>query len=177
MANAGLELVGNIINNKKAGTDTKKAEQEIANLKETNELIGEQISKIQNENKISEFQIWLNNIKREIAEIQDNGATLSYGQLFGMKEIQGLKTELKELGVRFDEADFNQHKIVSLFNNLEEIVKGETDGYKINSKKYEEMDWNLKNDKAFGDILNELGADSKYSKLMLAIIRYFATKK
>lgn len=177
MANAGLELVGNMINNKKAGTDTKKAEQEIANLKKTNELIGEQISKIQNENKIAEFQIWLNNIKREIAEIQENGATLSYGQLFGMKEMQGLKTELKELGVRFDEADFKQNKIVALFNNLEEIVKGETDGYKINSKKYEEMDWNLKNDKAFGDLLNEMGTDSKYSKLMLAIIRYFATKK
>lgn len=177
MANAGLELVGNMLNNKKTGAETKKAEQEIVNLKRTNEQIGEQITKIQNENKISEFQIWLNSIKRELAEIQDNGATITYGQLFGMKEMQGLKTELKELGVRFDEADFNQNKIVGLFNNLEEIVKGETDGYKINSKKYEEMDWNLKNDKAFGDLLDSLEIDSKYSKLLLAIIKYFATKK
>ena len=135
MANAGLELVGNMLNNKKTEAETKRAEQEIVNLKKTNEQIGEQITKIQNENKISEFQIWLNSIKRELAEIQDNGATLTFGQLFGMKEMQGLKTELKELGVRFDEADFNQYKIIGLFNNLEEIVKGETDGYKINSKK------------------------------------------
>ena len=176
MANAGLEIVGNMLNNKKTGVETNKAEQEIVNLKRTNEQIGEQITKIQNENKISEFQIWLNSIKREIAEIQENGATLTYGQLFGMKEMQGLKTELKELGVRFDEADFNQNKIVGMFNNLEEIVKGETDGYKINSKKYEEMDWNLKNDKAFGDLLSSLEVDSKYSKLLLAIIRYFATR-
>ena len=177
MANAGLELVGNMINNKKTEVETKKAEQEIVNLKKTNEQIGEAITKIQNENKISEFQIWLNSIKREWAEILENGATVTYGQLFGMKEMQGLKTELKELGVRFDEADFNQNKIMGLFNNLEEIVKGETDGYKINSKRYEEMDWNLKNDKAFGDLLNSLEVDSKYSKLLLAIIKYFANKK
>lgn len=177
MANAGLELVSNMINNKKTDTDTRKAEQEIGNLKKNNELIDAEISKIKNENKISEFQIWLNKIKQEIAEVQSNGATLSYGQLLGMKELQGLKTELKELGLRFDEADFNQNKIVGLFNNLEEIVKGETDGYKINSKKYEEMDWNLKNDKAFGDLLNEIGMDNKYSKLLLGIIKYFAAKK
>ena len=47
----------------------------------------------------------------------------------------------------------------------------------MNTKKYEEMDWNLKNDKAFGDLLNQLGTDSKYRKLLLAIIRYFANKK
>lgn len=177
MANAGLDLVGNMLNNKKTGTDTKKAEQEISNLKKTNKQIEEQITKIQNENKMSEFQIWLNDIKRGLAEIQENGATLTYGQLFGMKEMQGLKTELKELGLRFDEADFNQNKVIGLFNNLEEIVRGETDGYKINSKKYEEMDWNLKNDKAFGDLLKSLEIDDKYSKLLLGIIRYFFTKK
>lgn len=177
MANAGLELVSNMLGNKKIGVDTRKAEQEIVNLKKTNEQIDTAISKMKNENKISEFQIWLNNIKREVAEIQENGATLTYGQLFGMKELQGLKTELKELGVRFDEADFNQNKITALFNNLEAIVKGETDGYRINSKKYEEMDWNLKNDKAFGDLLNSLEIDSKYSKLLLGIIKYFVAKK
>lgn len=177
MANAGLELVGNMLDNKKTETDTRKAEQEVVNLKRTNEQIGEQITRIKNENKMAEFQIWLNGIKKGLAEIQENGATLTYGQLFGMKEMQGLKTELKELGLRFDEADFNQNKVIGLFNNLEAIVKGETDGYKINSKRYEEMDWNLKNDKAFGDLLNSLEIDEKYSKLLLGIIRYFATKK
>lgn len=177
MASAGLDLIAKNLENKASETNTKKAEQEITNLRKTNEQINEQISQIQNQNKISEFQIWLNDIKKEMAEIQDNGATLSYGKLFGMKELQGLKTELKELGTRFDEADFNQNKVIALFNNLEEIVKGETDGYKINSKKYEEMDWNLKNDKAFGDLLEELGADNKYSKLLLGVIKYFFKRK
>lgn len=177
MSSASLDMVGKMLTNKGSKINNHKAEQEILNLKKTNELINENIGKIKEDKKIVEFENWLNNIKKEVAEIQENGATLSYGQLFGMKELQGLKTELKELGVRFDEADFNQYRIVSLFNNLDEIVKGETDGYRINSKKYEEMEWDLKNDKAFGDILEELGADNKYSKLILAIIKYFAKKK
>lgn len=177
MANAGLDLITKNLANKATEKNTQKAEQEINNLKKTNEQIDEQINKLKNENKLAEFQVWLNDIKKNAAEIQANGATLTYEQLFGMKELQGLKTELKELGTRFDKADFEQNKIIGLFNNLEEIVKGETNGYKINSKKYEEMDWNLKNDKAFGDLLDELGADSKYSKLLLALIRYFFTRK
>ena len=124
MASAGLDLIAKNLENNASETNTKKAEQEIANLRKTNEQIGEQISKIKNENKIAEFQIWLNNIKKNIAETQDNGATLSYEKLFGMKELQGLKTELKELGTRFDEADFKQNRIVTLFNNLEAITKG-----------------------------------------------------
>ena len=177
MANAGLDLIAKNLANKATEKNTQKAEQEINNLKKTNEQIDEQINKLKNENKLAEFQVWLNDIKKNAAEIQANGAKLTYEQLFGMKELQGLKTELKELGTRFDKADFEQNKIVGLFNNLEEIVKGKTDGYKINTKKYEEMDWNLKNDKAFGDLLNELGADSKYSKLLLSIIKYFFTRK
>jgi hypothetical protein len=177
MASAGLDLIAKNLANNATKVNTGKAEQEINNLKKTNEQIDEQINKLKNENKLAEFQVWINDIKRNAAEIQQNGAKLTYEQLFGMKELQGLKTELKELGMKFDKADFEQNKIVGLFNNLEEIVKGETDGYKVNTKKYEEMDWNLKNDKAFGDLLNELGADSKYSKLLLGIIKYFFTKK
>ena len=177
MASAALDTVGKMLTNKSTEVNTKKAEQEIENLKATNQQIGEQITKIQNENKIAEFEIWLQNLKKEAGEIMENGAVMRFEDLFKMKELKGLETELKELGVRFDEADFKQNKITALFNNLEEIVKGETDGYKVNSKKYEEMDWNLKNDKAFGDLLNELGTDSKYSKLLLGIIRYFANRK
>lgn len=177
MANAGLDLITKNLANNAAKVNTEKAEQEINNLKKTNEQIDEQINKLKNENELAEFQIWLNDIKKNTAEIQQNGAKLTYEDLFKMKELQGLKTELKELGMRFDKADFEQNKIVGLFNNLEEIVRGETDGYKVNTKKYEEMDWNLKNDKAFGDLLDELGADSKYSKLLLAVIKYFFTRK
>ena len=176
MANAGLDLIAKNIANKATAKNTQKAEQEIDNLKKTNVQIDEQINKLKNENKLAEFQVWLNDIKKNYGEIQENGVKLTYEKLFGMKELQGLKTELKELGERFDKADFEQNKIIGLFENLEEIVKGETDGYKINSKKYEDMDWNLKNDKAFGDLLDELGVENKYSKLLLAMIRYFFTR-
>ena len=177
MASSGLDMIGKMLTNKGSEVNTRKAEQELQNLKKTNEEIDANIEKLKEEKKVVEFQNWLNEIKRNFTEFDENGEALSFGELFGMKELQGLKTELKELGVKFDESDFNQKKIAELLDNLDEIVKGETDGYRINTKKYEEMDWNLKNDKAFGDLLNELGTDSKYSKLLLGIIKYFFNRK
>ena len=176
MANSALEIVSKLINNKVGEVNTKKAEEEINQIKLTNEQINENVNKLKNENKILEFENWLNDIKKNAAHVLDNGTRISFEQLFKSKELQGLQTELKELGYRYDKADFDQNVIMGLFNNLQAIVEGQTDGYKINSKKYEEMDWNLKNDKAFGDLLNSLGADNKFSKLILGIIRYFARK-
>lgn len=94
-----------------------------------------------------------------------------------MNVIKGLQKEWEQLNLDINNIDFDNNVLVGLFNNLEKIIKGEVDGYQVNSKKYEEMDWNLKNDKAFGDLLNSLEIDNKYSKLILGIIRYFANKK
>lgn len=176
MANSALDIVSKLISNKAGVVNTRKAEEEINNIKLTNEQINENVTKLKNENKILEFENWLNDIKKNAAHVLDNGTRISFEELFRSKELQGLQTELKELGYRWDKADFDQNVVMGLFNNLQAIVEGQTDGYKINTKKYEEMDWNLKNDKAFGDLLDNLGADSKFSKLLLGIIRYFARK-
>lgn len=177
MANAGLELVGNMINNKKAGTEVKEIEQKIINLKSTNNEINENINKIKSENKLTDFQNYLNELKKEAATLYNDGSRITWESLYRSKAWSELATELEELGLREEKADFERHRLYGLFDNLKEIIQGETDGYKINTKKYEEMTWNLKNDKAFGDLLNEIGVDSKYSKLLLAIIKYFTTKK
>lgn len=184
MAQGAIDLVSSLIHNsaEKAGTEktkveTAKAQQEIENLKANNQQIQEGITKLQNENKMAEFQIWVNDLKKEAGEILENGANISWAELFKMKEMQQLKTEIKGLETEYGKADFESHKLVTFFNNLDEICKGEIDGFKLNSKKYEEMDWNLKNEKAFGDILDNLGIDNKFSKLLVAIIKYFANKK
>lgn len=176
MANSALDIVGKLISNKSGEVNTKKAEEEISQIKLTNEQISEGVTKLKNENKLLDFENWINDIKKNAAHVLENGARVTFEELFRSKELKGLQTELKELGYRWDKADFDQNVVMGLFNNLQAIVEGQTDGYKINTKKYEEMDWNLKNDKAFGDLLNSLGADSKFSKLLLGIIRYFANK-
>ena len=102
--------------------------------------------------------------------LYNDGSKISFESLYRTKEWSKLKTELEELNFREIKATFDQYKIEGLLDNLDKIIKGETDGYQINTKRYEEMDWNLKNDKAFGDLLNQLGTDSKYSKLISAYI-------
>lgn len=177
MAQGALDLVSTMIQNKANKTNTAKAEAEINNIRDTNNLIQENLGKLKSENKLLEFETWLNDLKKKAGHILDNGAEVTFEKLFQEKEVQGLLTELKELGVRRDKAEYDNQEIVSLLDNLEEIVQGKVDGFRINTKKYEQMEWELMNDKAFGDVLNSLGADSKFSKLILAIIRYFANKK
>lgn len=177
MASAGLDMVGKMLANKGSEVNNRKAEQEIQNLKNTNEQITENIGKIKEEKKTVEFENWLNNLKKEATMLYNDGTSISFEDLYRANEWSKLKTELEELNFRETKATFDRNKLEGLFDNLDKIIKGETDGYQMNTKKYEEMDWNLKNDKAFGDLLNQLGTDSKYSKLLLAIIRYFANKK
>lgn len=177
MASAGLDLVGKMLANKGSEVNNRKAEQEILNMKKTNEQITENIGKIKEDKKTVEFENWLNQLKKEASMLYNDGTSISFKDLYKANEWSKLKTELEELNFREEKATFDRHKLDGLFDNLDKIIKGETDGYQVNTKKYEEMDWNLKNDKAFGDLLNELGTDSKYSKLLLAIIKYFANKK
>ena len=177
MASAGLDMVGKMLANKGSEVNNRKAEQEIQNLKKTNEQITENIGKIKEEKKTIEFENWLNKLKKEATMLYNDGSSISFESLYRANEWSKLKTELEELNFKEEKAKFDRNKLEGLFDNLDKIIKGETDGYQMNTKKYEEMDWNLKNDKAFGDLLNQLGADSKYSKLLLAIIKYFANKK
>jgi hypothetical protein len=177
MASAGLDMVGKMLANKGSEVNNRKAEQEIQNLKKTNEQITENIGKIKEDKKIVEFENWLNELKKEATMLYNDGSSISFESLYRANEWSKLKTELEELNFRNEKAIFERNKLEGLFDNLDKIIKGEIDGYQLNTKKYEEMDWNLKNDKAFGDLLEELGTDSKYSKLLLAIIRYFANKK
>lgn len=176
MANSAIDVVGKMITNNATKVNTKKAEEEINNIKMTNQQISESINKLKNENKLLDFENWINGIKKNAAYIEENGARITFEDLFRSRELEGLRTECRKLRVDFQKAEFENYRIVDLFNNLEEIIKGEVDGYRINTKKYEEMDWNLKNDKAFGDLLESIGADSKFSKLILGIIKYFANK-
>lgn len=176
MANAGLDLIAKNITNNATKVNTKKAEEEINNLKSTNEEILANVDKIKEEGKLVEFENWLNELKKETAGMSSSGR-ITFEDLYKQKIFYGAEADVFDEILRKEKTDFERGRLLELIDNIKAIAKGEIDGYRINSKKYEEMDWNLKNDKAFGDLLEELGTDNKYSKLLLGIIKYFFTKK
>ncbi len=176
MANAGLDLIAKQLANKATEKNTQKAEQEINNLRKTNEEISANIDKIKEEGKLVKFENWLNDLKKETAGLTTSGR-ITFEDLYKEKIFREMDSDIMGQLLKGEKIDFERGKLLELIDNIKAIAKGEIDGYRINTKKYEEMDWNLKNDKAFGDLMEELGADSKYSKLILGIIKYFFTKK
>lgn len=176
MANAGLDLIAKNLANKSTEKNNRKVEQEIKNLKTTNEEISANIEKIREEGKLAEFENWLNELKKGTAGLTDAGR-VTFEDLYKEKVFREMDSDIFEQLLRGEKIGFERGKLLELIDNIKAIAKGEADGYRINTKKYEEMDWNLKNDKAFGDLLEELGTDSKYSKLLLGIIKNFFTKR
>lgn len=175
-ANSALDLISKNIQNKATEKNIEKADAEISNIKLTNDRINTEIDNMKKTGKLQDFNIWINDLKKNASHILENGAKITFESLFRDNVIQGLRAEWAKLDLDINKIKFDNNVLVGLFDNLEKIIKGEVDGYQINSKKYEQMSWDLKNDKAFGDLLNSLEIDNKYSKLILGIIRYFANK-
>ena len=89
--------------------------------------------------KIVEFENWLNKLKQEATMLYNDGSSISFESLYRANEWSRLKTELEELNFRDENAQFERSKLEGLFDNLDKIIKGETDGYQMNTKKYEEI--------------------------------------
>lgn len=93
-----------------------------------------------------------------------------------IKEVLNKHIELDAEEIRL----LNQKQtLYRLGEDLEAIIQGEidrltlpTEQKKALKKTYERNEWELKNDKAFGDIINELGGNDKYSKLLQGIIKW-----
>ena len=138
MAGAGLDMVGKMLANKGSEVNNGKAEQEIQNLKAINEQITENIGKIKEEKKTVEFENWLNKLKKEATMLYNDGSTISFESLYRANEWSKLKTGLEELNFREIKATFDQSKLEGLFDNLDKIIKGETDGYQT---EHQYRDW------------------------------------
>lgn len=91
------------------------------------------------------------------------------------------KIFLESVRISKEEAELlNQKEIQErLSQDIDAIITGEldrltlpTEQKRILEKTYEKNNWELRNDKAFGDIINDLGGDSKYSKLLQGLIKW-----
>ena len=101
-----------------AEVNNRKAEQEIQNLKKTNEQITENIEKIKEDKKTVEFENWLNNLKKEATMLYNDGTSISFEHLYRANEWSKLKTELEELNFRETKATFDRIHSFSFSSSL-----------------------------------------------------------
>lgn len=107
----------------------------------------------------------------------------TYLELIQENEIQKVLNEENKLDNEERELIKNKEILRRLNDDIEAIVEGEIDRLTIPSeqkrllkKQYERNEWELSNDKALGDIINALGGDDKYSKLLQGVIKWLFNK-
>ena len=177
MAQGVMDLITSINNNDKIKADKDKVVKEV-------EVLGANMKKIEEdaalarENKdLAAFQNRVNKILENSTHWDENGKEWDFKDVVITKMYKQFLNE--NLRLDKEEVELLNEKGIAerLANDLDKIVQGKLDELSIThstlSKLKQEIDrndWELKNDKALGDVLNEIGADSKYSKLLLLVI-------
>lgn len=107
----------------------------------------------------------------------------TYLELIQENELQRVLNEESKLDNEERELIKNKEILRRLNNDIKAVVEGEIDRLTIPSvqkqllrKQYERNEWELSNDKALGDIINSLGGDDKYSKLLQGVIKWLFSK-
>ena len=123
----------------------------------------------------------LNRLKNSTIYRYVNGEEIktSYLDLVWDNELQQEINRRDKLSNEEKELLKDKEILNRLNNDIEAIAQGEIDRLTIPSenkkllkKQYERNEWELRNDKALGDILNAIGGDDKYSKLLQSIAKW-----
>ena len=154
-------------------SETEKNKQEIEESKKRIESLTSQIHKTNEESKILEFNNYLNEAKQRL--IGKNGETYAEALSFLDWEIidRNKEVALKEI----KEAMNDERIATKLSEAIDEIAEGKIAvfGKMVEEAKQAQNEtarqkWQFEQDKALSDLINDLGGEGKYGKLLTAII-------
>lgn len=196
MAQRVLDALGKAKENKKTDVDIKKVEKEVENIDATIQVAKENANVLRENKELLAYQNKINQLKQKIkVSMETEGYTgdgenkSSWSKEYGFEDIiiqqetKKLLTDFMKMDKEYSEALKDRDIAVRLYNDIDKVIQGKLDELSITDKnlklletKLERDDYELKNDKALGDILNNLGGDSKYSKLLMGVINWFIRK-
>ena len=157
-------------------TSIKKMLQDIEASKTGQAEAEARTEKTKAETKVTEFTNWLNEAKKKMT-YWENGESGNYADAKAELDFQRVMTE--QYGLSKQEAEYIQDKkiINKLEKHLDEIVNGKVAVYheQIEKAKQAKNDtarkrWELEQDKALSDIIDEIGGDGKYGRLLGKIV-------
>lgn len=162
-------------------SDTDKKRQEIEESKKRIDMLKSQIHKTNEESKIIEFNNYLNDLKKNIKlQGEVNGQTVwtkGFEELFKENELQRMLADYGISQKQYQEARNDKEIAMRLSNALDEIANGKIAvfGKMVEEAKQAENEtaiqkWQFEQDKALSDLINELGGDGNYGKLLTAFI-------
>lgn len=180
--NAETAAVGADIENKRGGTKLNEAKfkETLKNIDAIEEKI--RASKVNTAETEFKNEI-LNEIRNQTINRyingDESGTPIKIVEILAGNKIKEILNENRKLSNDEIELLNNKEILTALSNDIEAIAQGEVDKLKIPSenkkllkKQYERNEWELRNDKALGDILNAIGGNDKYSKLLQGIAKW-----
>lgn len=196
MAQRVLDALGKAKENKKTDVDIKKVEKEVENIDAAIQVANENANVLRENKELLAYQNKINQLKQKIkVSMETEGYTddgnnkSSWSKEYGFEDIiiqqetKKLLTDFMKMDKEYSEALKDRDVAVRLYNDIDKVIQGKLDELSITDKnlklletRLEREDYELKNDKALGDILNDLGGDSKYSKLLMSVINWFMRK-
>lgn len=162
-------------------SETEKNKQEIEESKKRIEHLTSQIHKTNEESKIIEFNNYLNDLRKSIKlHGEANGETVwtkGFDEIFKGNELQKMLTEYGVSQKEYQEAKNDKEIAMRLADALDEIANGKIAvfGKMVEEAKQAKNEtaiqkWQFEQDKALSDLINEIGGDGKYGKLLTGII-------
>lgn len=191
-----LNALGKAKENKKTDVDIKKVEKEVENIDAAVQVAKENANVLRENKELLAYQNKINQLKQKVKVQMETEAytgdgenksswTKEYGfeDIIIQQETKKLLTGFMNLDKEYSEALKDRDVAVRLYNDIDKVVQGKLDELSITDKnlklletRLEREDYELKNDKALGDILKDLGGDSKYSKLLMSVINWLMRK-
>lgn len=162
-------------------SDTEKKKQEIEESKKRIESLKSQIHKTNEESKLIEFNNYLNDLKKSITlQGEVNGETVwtkGFSEIFKENELKRMLANYGISEKEYQEAKNDKEIAMRLSDALDEIANGKiavfgkmVEEAKQAKDKTAIQKWQFEQDKALSDLINNLGGEGKYGKLLTLII-------
>ena len=180
----GIDLAKKVAEVRKSKKDTEEVEQKIENLKKTAEETEESIKLIKAnidnkdvQTRLAKFQDDINNIIKSSGSWDKNGKSYGWRDTVIEKYYSGFEKDIAEFSYNEKKMLFDKEILEKLSKDMELIAQGKLDEMtkptqevQLLLKQYERDDWELEQDRAFSDMLEDLTGQGEYSRLLGKII-------
>lgn len=183
LVGVGIDLAKKVAEIRKSKKDTEEVEQKIENLKKTAEATEESIKLVQAnidnkevQTKIAQFQDDINNVIKSSIWYED-GKSYGWQDTVIEKYYANFKKDIAEFSSTEKKMLFDKDILERLSKDMEYIAQGKLDEMtkptqevQLLLKQYERDEWDLEQDRAFSDMLENLTGKGEYSRLLGKIL-------
>ena len=182
----GIDLAKKVSEVRKNKKDTEEVEQKIENLKKTAEATEESIKLIKANIDNKEVQTRIAQFQDDMNKVIKSSVWFEKGKSYGWEDTlidryyKGFKSDMADLSYKEKKMLFDKDILERLGKDMELIVQGKLDEMtkptqevQLLLKQYERDEWELEQDRAFSDMLEDLTGKGEYSRLLGKILNVF----